>query len=166
MLELWHHGSSVCAAKVRFTLAEKGLDWKGHYVDILKGEQFAPDYVKINPKSVVPTLVHDGHVIVESTVCCEYLDEVFPAPPLKPASALDRAEMRLWTKAVDEFLHPMCAEITFASSHRHTIARLGPEGLAKFLASTPPMSASSRRTTTRSPFLIFAAITAPPARAK
>lgn len=140
MLELWHHGSSVCAAKVRFTLAEKGLDWKGHYVDILKGEQFAPDYVKINPKSVVPTLVHDGHVIVESTVCCEYLDEVFPAPPLKPASALDRAEMRLWTKAVDEFLHPMCAEITFASSHRHTIARLGPEGLAKFLASTPPMS--------------------------
>ena len=37
MLELWHHGSSVCAAKVRFTLAEKGLDWKGHYVDILKG---------------------------------------------------------------------------------------------------------------------------------
>ena len=140
MLELYHHGSSVCAAKVRFTLAEKGLAWKGHYVDILKGDQFAPDYQKLNPKAVVPTLVHDGHVVLESTVICEYLDEVFPSHALKPASALERAEMRLWTKAVDETLHPMCAEITFASSHRHTIARLGPEKLAQFLASTPPMS--------------------------
>ncbi|MBX9774566.1 MAG: glutathione S-transferase family protein [Xanthobacteraceae bacterium] len=140
MLELFHHGSSVCAAKVRLALGEKRLEWKGHYIDILKGEQFDPEYMKRNPKAVVPTLVHDGYTIVESTVICEYLDEIFPEPPLKPADARGRAEMRLWTKAVDELLHPMCAEITFASSHRHTIARLGPDGLAKFLASTPPIS--------------------------
>lgn len=140
MLELYHHGSSVCAAKVRLTLAEKSLEWKSHYVDILKGEQFDPDYIRLNPKAVVPTLVHDGHAILESTVICEYLDEVFPSPALKPANALDRAEMRLWTKAVDEILHPMCAEITFSASHRHTIARLGPEGVERFLASTPPIS--------------------------
>ncbi|MGA8156527.1 MAG: glutathione S-transferase family protein [Rhodoplanes sp.] len=140
MLELFHHGSSVCAAKVRLALAEKNLDWESHYIDILKGEQFDPEYMKLNPKAVVPTLLHDGHAIVESTVICEYIDEVFPEPPLKPSDARGRAEMRLWTKAVDEVLHPMCAEITFASSHRHTIARLGPEGLAKFLASTPPLS--------------------------
>ena len=42
MLELYHHGSSACAAKVRFALGEKGLEWVGHYVDILKGEQFRP----------------------------------------------------------------------------------------------------------------------------
>jgi glutathione S-transferase len=143
MLELFHHGSSVCAAKVRLTLAEKGLEWKGHYIDILKGEQFDPDYMKLNPKAVVPTLLHDGRTIVESTVICEYLDEVFPEPPLKPAKACERADMRIWTKAVDELLHPMCAEITFSSSHRHTVARLGPEGLAKFLASTPPISVTS-----------------------
>jgi glutathione S-transferase len=143
MLELFHHGSSVCAAKVRVTLAEKGLEWKGHYVDILKGEQFDPSYMKLNPKAVVPTLIHDGRTIVESTVICEYLDEVFPEPPLKPADAHDRAEMRVWTKAVDELLHPMCAEITFSSSHRHIVARLGPEGLAKFLASTPPISVTA-----------------------
>ena len=41
-LELYHHGSSVCAAKVRLVLAEKGLEWQGHYIDILKGEQFDP----------------------------------------------------------------------------------------------------------------------------
>jgi glutathione S-transferase len=143
MLELFHHGSSVCAAKVRVTLAEKGLEWKGHYVDILKGEQFDPGYMKLNPKAVVPTLIHDGRTIVESTVICEYLDEVFPEPQLKPADAHDRAEMRVWTKAVDELLHPMCAEITFSSSHRHVVARLGPEGLAKFLASTPPISVTA-----------------------
>lgn len=140
MLELFHHGSSVCAAKVRLTLAEKGLEWKGHYIDILKGEQFDAEYMKLNPKAVVPTLLHDGRTIVKSTVICEYLDEVFPDPPLKPADARDRADMRVWTKAVDELLHPMCAEVTFSSSHRHTVARLGPEGLAKFLASTPPIS--------------------------
>jgi glutathione S-transferase len=140
MLELFHHGSSVCAAKVRVTLAEKGLEWNGHYVDILKGEQFDPSYMKLNPKAVVPTLVHDGHTIVESTVICEYLDEVSLEPPLKPTDPRARAEMRVWTKAVDELLHPMCAEITFSCSHRHTVARLGPEGVAKFLASTPPIS--------------------------
>jgi len=48
--------------------------------------------------------------------------------------------MRLWTKAVDEVLHPICAEITFACSHRHTIARLGKEKLEEFLRSTPPVS--------------------------
>ena len=59
MLELYHHGSSVCAAKVRFALNEKGLEWKGHYIDILKGDQFTPEYRKLNEKAVVPTLVHD-----------------------------------------------------------------------------------------------------------
>jgi len=106
MITLYHHGSSVCAAKVRLVLAEKSVPWDGIYVDILRGDQFDPSYVKLNPKAVVPTLVHDGRVIVESTVICEYLDEVFPAPSLKPAAPEQRAAMRLWTKAVDEYLHP------------------------------------------------------------
>ncbi len=140
MIELYHHGSSVCAAKVRLVLAEKGVEWKGHYVDILKGDQFNPDYLKLNPKAVVPTLVHDGNVILESTVICEYLDEVFPDPPLKPAKAAQRAAMRAWTKAVDEDMHPACAELTFAACHRHIVNRLGPDGVRRFLQSTPPQS--------------------------
>ena len=140
MIELYHHGSSVCAAKVRFVLAEKSLEWTGHYIDILTGEQFSPAYMKLNPKAVVPTLIHDGIVIPESTVICEYLDEVFEQAPLKPVSAVERAKMRLWTKAVDEDVHPACAEITFASCHRHIVGRLGPDGVKKFLESTPPQS--------------------------
>ena len=137
MLELYHHGSSVCAAKVRLVLGEKGLAWTGHYIDILKGDQFDPGYVKLNPKAVVPTLIHDGSVICESTVICEYLDEVFPDTPLKPADPVHRARMRSWTKLVDEKIHEMCAVLTFSSSHRHTIARLPPKEIEKFLESAP-----------------------------
>jgi glutathione S-transferase len=144
MLELYHHGSSVCAAKVRFVLGEKGLQWQGHYLDILKGDQFAPDYRKLNPKAVVPTLVHDGGVIVESTVINEYLDDVFPDPPLKPAPPQARAAMRVWTKAVDEDVHPACAEVTFSSCHRHIIRRLPPQEYDAFLNGTPSQSVTPR----------------------
>ena len=140
MIELYHHGSSVCAAKVRFVLAEKDVAWTGHYVDILKGDQFDPSYLKLNAKAVVPTLVHDGVVVPESSVICEYLDEVFPVRPLRPADAPGRARMRLWTKAVDEDMHPACAEITFACCHRHIVHRLGPEGVKRFLDGTPAQS--------------------------
>ena len=143
MITLYHHGSSVCAAKVRIVLAEKSLAWDGIYIDILRGDQFDPAYMKLNPKAVVPTLVHDGKVIIESSVICEYLDEAFPDPPLKPANPEQRAAMRLWTKAVDEFLHPACAELTFASCHRHIIGRLSPEKFAQFLESTPPVSVTA-----------------------
>ena len=144
MFELYHHGSSVCAAKVRLVLGEKGLDWTGHYVDILKGEQFDPVYMKLNPKAVVPTLVHDGLVVTESTVICEYLDDVALTPALRPSAAAERAAMRLWTKAVDEDMHPACAEITFACCHRHIVHRLGPDGVKQFLDSTPAQSVTAQ----------------------
>jgi glutathione S-transferase len=143
MITLYHHGSSVCAAKVRVVLAEKSVKWDGVYIDILRGDQFDPAYVKLNPKAVVPTLVHDGKVILESTVIAEYLDEAFPDPPLKPADLARRAAMRVWTKAVDEQLHPACAELTFASCHRHIIGRLSPQKFAEFLESTPPISVTA-----------------------
>jgi glutathione S-transferase len=133
-LELYHHGSSACAAKVRFALAEKRLPWTSHYVDILKGEQFEPAFVALNPKAVVPVLVHDGAVIVESTVICEYLEEAFPAHAIYPATPLERARVREWTKAVDEELHPACSAITYVVSHRHTILRNGAGSFEQFLA--------------------------------
>jgi glutathione S-transferase len=143
-IELYHHGSSVCAAKVRFALGEKGLEWQGHYLDILKGDQFDPQYMKLNPKAVVPTLLHNGLVIVESTVINEYLDDAFPDPTLKPKAPAERAAMRLWTKAVDEDLHPACADITFSSCHRHIIRRLPQDKYEEFLNSTPAQSVTPR----------------------
>ncbi|MEM7082979.1 MAG: glutathione S-transferase family protein [Pseudomonadota bacterium] len=145
MLELYHHGSSVCAAKVRFALAEKGVEPdKMHYIDILNGEQFAPEYLKINPKAVVPALIHDEKIVNESTLICEYIDEVFPGETLIPSEPYARTQMRLWTKAVDEQLHPACGELTFVCCHRHIVMRLGKDKLAEFLASTPDQSVTSR----------------------
>jgi len=134
MLTLYHHGSSACAAKVRLALEEKHLAWESRYIDLMKGEQFAPDYLALNPKAVVPTLVHDGHVITESTVICEYVDEVFPERRIYPAQPLRRAETRIWAKAVDEELHPACSALTYIVSHRHTILRNGLESFEQFLA--------------------------------
>jgi ganglioside-induced differentiation-associated protein 1 len=133
MLELYHHGSSACAAKVRFALAEKGLRWVSHYVDILRGEQFRPEYLAVNPKAVVPVLVDDGNVITESTVICEYLEDAYPEPSLLPRTPLERARVRAWTKAVDEELHPACSAITYVVSHRHTILRNGAGSFDDFM---------------------------------
>lgn len=140
MLELYHHGSSVCAAKSRFAIMEKGVEWTGHYLDILAGDQFDPEYLKLNPKGLVPTLVHDGKVITESSVICEYIDDAFPEPSLKPDDPFERSEMRQWTKIVDEYVHPTCGELTFVSCHRHIILRLGPQGVEEFLNGTPGVS--------------------------
>ena len=141
---LYHHGSSVCAAKVRLAMAEKDLQWNGVYIDILKGEQFNPDYLKLNPKGVVPTLVHDDLVIPDSTVIIEYLDQIAPDTSVHPKDPWSRAQVRYWTKAVDEDLHPACGAVTFVCSHRHTVLKnLCPKGAEEFLASTPPISVTA-----------------------
>jgi glutathione S-transferase len=145
MLELYHHGSSACAAKVRFALEEKRVAWQGTVVDIFRGEQFRPEFLALNPKGVVPVLVHDGFVIPESTVICEYLEDAFTERPIYPASARGRAEARIWTKAVDEELHPACSAITYVVSHRHTILRNGAGSFEDFLKSGGSEGAAARK---------------------
>lgn len=136
-IELYHHGSSVCAAKVRLALAEKGIKWDGHYLDILAGEHHNPKYLKLNPKAVVPTLVHDGQVIRESTVICEYVDDAFSGPELKPKDPLIKANMRLWTKLVDEEVHPSVRPITYVATHRHKIMEQSPEEVEEHIENDP-----------------------------
>jgi glutathione S-transferase len=53
-LVLYDFGNSVCCQKVRITLIEKGLTWQARRVDLFKTEQYNPDYLKLNPKGVVP----------------------------------------------------------------------------------------------------------------
>ncbi len=101
MLYLYHGTTSVCAIKVRLTLAEKALPWQGEVLWLQRGDQYRPDYLKLNPNAVVPTLVHDGTVIIEATVIMEYLDETFPDIPLMPRDPYARSQVRLWLKRVD-----------------------------------------------------------------
>src|SRR3954453_14942273 len=115
MLTLYDYGNSVCCQKVRITLREKGLDWEAIRVDLFASEQYDPRYLKLNPKGVVPTLVHDDKPVIESTLICEYLDETFPEPSLVPLDAWQRSRMRLWSKMVDEGLHEGVTEISFSA---------------------------------------------------
>jgi glutathione S-transferase len=102
MLELYHAPTSTCSQKVRLCLAEKDIEWMDRRVNLAAEEQLRPEYLAINPNGVVPTLVHDGDVIVDSSVICEYLDEVFPGVKLTPAGAVGRAHMRAWMRFLEE----------------------------------------------------------------
>jgi glutathione S-transferase len=118
VLTLYEFGNSVCCQKVRLVLCEKGLAWDSRQVNLFRSEQYDPEYLKVNPKGLVPTLVHDGQPVIESTLICEYLEAVFPEPRLIPPAAYDAARMRLWSKAVDEGLHEGVTEISFSAMFR------------------------------------------------
>ncbi len=100
-LVLYHAWISSAARRVRFVLEEKQLPYVGIFVRLLKSEQNSPEYLKLNPNGVVPTLVHKGRAIIESTAINEYLDDVYPATPLRPADPVERARMRIWTYLAD-----------------------------------------------------------------
>jgi glutathione S-transferase len=127
MIILYDYGNSVCCQKVRITLREKGLEWQAIRVDLFTSQQYDPAYLKLNPKGVVPTLVHDGVAIIESTLICEYLDDTFPDPPLMPKDAAGRAHMRLWSKYVDEGLFEGVGELSFSAMFRERMKNLSPE---------------------------------------
>jgi len=137
MLYLYHGTTSVCAVKARLTLAEKNLPWEGEVLDLQRGDQHRPDYGKLNPNHVVPTLVHDGRVVIESTLIIEYLDEAFPEPALMPDDPYARAQARLWMKKIDDYLHAACATVTFAIAFRKSLLKKTPEELAARFAAMP-----------------------------
>jgi len=108
MLELYTHPQSPCAQKVKIVLAEKGLVWTPRHVNLPDKENLRPEYLRLNPLGVVPTLVHDGRPVIESNIICEYLDEAFPQQRLMPTDPYLAAQVRFWMKHVDGKLHPSC----------------------------------------------------------
>ena len=118
MLILYLSRNSICTQKVLITLDEKSLEYKPKLVNLFTNEQYDPKYLKLNPKGVVPTLLHDGHVIPESSMICEYLDEVFREVPLVPADAYEKPRMRMWSKLIDEQIFEATREISFSAHFR------------------------------------------------
>jgi glutathione S-transferase len=137
VLRLYHGSTSVCAIKVRIALEEKGLAWESELLDLQRGDQHQPEYLKLNPNAVVPTLVHDGRVLIESTLILEYLDEAFPEPPLMPRDPNLRAQARLFMKKIDDYLHAATSTVTFAAAFRRHFLKLAPEELSARLARIP-----------------------------
>ncbi|WP_423454020.1 glutathione S-transferase family protein [Ottowia sp. VDI28] len=119
MFVLYDNFASVAAQKVRLTLAEKGMQWQSVEINLRNGEVMRPDYLELNPRGVVPTLVHDGQVITESNVIIEYLEEWAPQPALRPEGALARARMRGWMRRMDDDIHRATGNISMAIYIRH-----------------------------------------------
>ncbi|MFK8052417.1 MAG: glutathione S-transferase family protein [Woeseiaceae bacterium] len=137
MIEFYDNDMSVCAQKVRLVLAAKGLDYTRHTLDLRAGDQFKPDYLKLNPKAVVPTIVDKGVPIIESTVIISYLDDAYPEPPLHPTNPVHRATMLTWMILPDASLHDACGLTSFALAFRHQLAALPPQALAAIYAKNP-----------------------------
>lgn len=139
-IELYHTNWSICAQKGRLVIAEKGLDVIEHHIDLREREQQTSEYLKLNPNGYVPTLVHNGKTIIESSIICEYLDEVFPEPSLIPSNAAERAYMRTWTRRPDDGLHRACATITNAIAFRLQWLEKSNHEIKTMLAATPDLS--------------------------
>lgn len=100
-LKLYHGLASTCSKKVRLCLYEKGLPFESYLLDLQKFEQHRPEYLALNPKGVVPTLVHNGCPVTESSQIIEYLDKKFPEVPLRPSSPEGRAHIDDWLNFSD-----------------------------------------------------------------
>jgi glutathione S-transferase len=137
MLELYHAEPVANSMKVLLYLKEKGLEFVSHYVDLLKFEQHEPWFVKINPNGQVPVLVHDGKVITESTIIDEYLEDCFAQPPLRPADPYERAQMRIWTKFIDEYALPALSVIGWHLMVRQVASSIAKDEFEKLMARVP-----------------------------
>ena len=145
MLTLYHAANSVCSQKVRLVLAETGLDWESRELNLADGDQFDPEYMKLNPDAVVPTLVHDGAVYRESSLIAEYLDRLAGAG-LMPVSATSEFATRLWLLRCLA-IHDAINTMSFSTAYREMEkARFSPAEIEARLAAMPnPQAAAKRR---------------------
>ncbi|MEH2475655.1 glutathione S-transferase [Nitrobacteraceae bacterium AZCC 2161] len=144
MFELYHDWDAFCCIKVRFCLAEKGVPWVGRHIDLQRMEQLMPDYLALNPKGVVPTVLHDGRIIVESSVINEYIDECFDGPRLSPADPFERAQMRLWVRFEEEVLHPAVKGPTYQLMLRKAFAEMPAALIEERIAFAPTAEKAAR----------------------
>jgi len=99
---LYNAPQSTCSQRVRFVFNAKKVPFVEVKLNLLEGDQLKPDYLKLNPNGVAPTLDHDGAIVIDSLVIAEYLDEVLPQESFTPESPVQRARMRALMHFIDE----------------------------------------------------------------
>ena len=122
-IHVLHFAGSSCSQKTRIVLGLKGIEWTSHEVNLVAQENYGDWFMGINPRGLVPVLVHDGRVIIESNDILAYLEALFPEPALIPAGRAE--EMAELLKAEDE-LHLDLRAISF----RYFFPGAGPRPLA------------------------------------
>ena len=134
---LYNAPQSTCSQRVRFVLNAKALPFNEVKLNLLEGDQLKPDYLKLNPNGVVPTLDHDGAIIIDSTVITEYLDEVSQANSFTPEHPVERARMRALMHFIDEMPAPAVRVPTFNLAFLPSFQKMSAEAFHAMAESKP-----------------------------
>ena len=135
---LYNAPQSTCSQRVRFVFNAKGLPFEERKLDLLAGDQLKPDYLALNPNGVVPTLDHDGAIVINSSVIIEYLDEVAPDPvSFSPRDPVARAAMRAHMRFIDELPAAAVRVPTFNLAFLPRFAAMSEEEFVAFAESKP-----------------------------
>jgi glutathione S-transferase len=135
---LYNAPQSTCSQRVRFVLNAKNLAFDEVKLDLLAGDQLKPDYLALNPNGVVPTLDHDGAIVIDSSVIIEYLDEVAPdIASFTPREPALRAHMRALMRFIDEMPAPAVRVPTFNLAFLPRFAAMSEQEFQAFAESKP-----------------------------
>jgi len=135
--KLYNAPQSTCSQRVRFVFNAKRLPFEEIKLNLLEGDQLKHDYLKLNPNGVVPTLDHDGQIIIDSTVITEYLDEVEPDRSFTPHSPVMRAQMRTLMHFMDEMPAAAVRVPTFNMAFLPSFQKMSREAFVAMAESKP-----------------------------
>src|SRR3984957_439222 len=136
--KLYNAPQSTCSQRVRFVLNAKNIPFDEIKLDLLAGDQLKPGYLALNPNGVVPTLDHDGAIVIDSSVIIEYLDEIAPEPSqFTPENPVLRAKMRALMHFIDEMPAAAVRVPTFNLAFLPRFAAMSEDAFKAFAESKP-----------------------------
>lgn len=108
-MKLYDYYRSTTCYRVRIALNIKNINYEKINIHLVNhgGEHHSPEYRKVNPQGLVPSLEVNGQVISQSLAIINYLDETYPSPPLLPQNAMDRATVSSLALIVACDMHPL-----------------------------------------------------------
>jgi glutathione S-transferase len=134
---LYNAPQSTCSQRVRFVFNAKKLPFDEVKLNLLEGDQLKPDYLKLNPNGVVPTLDHNGAIVIDSNVITEYLDEVAPENSFTPEDPVERAHMRTLMHFIDEMPAAAVRVPTFNLAFLPSFQKMSREAFVAMAESKP-----------------------------
>ena len=134
---LYNAPQSTCSQRVRFVFNAKKLPFDEVKLNLLEGDQLKPDYLKLNPNGVVPTLDHNGAIVIDSNVITEYLDEVAPEDSFTPEDPVERAHMRTLMHFIDEMPAAAVRVPTFNLAFLPSFQKMSREAFVAMAESKP-----------------------------
>lgn len=108
-----YYSPGVCSMSVHVAMEELGLDFKAHKIDLSKGEQRSPEYLKINPRGQVGALQTPDGLVTENAAMIIYLNDKH-GHKLIPAEGYERAQALQWLMYANSTLHPSYSKALFA----------------------------------------------------